>query len=423
MHTSDQLQRSTGLAGAVILGLGSIIGTGAFVSIALSAELAADYLLWAIAIAAVVAACNGLSSAQLAAIHPVSGGTYEYGYQFLNHDLGFIAGWLFVLAKSASAAAAGLAIGAAVQLWLGGPYWLVSVYAGLVIVLFTVLVVGGVRRSNRVNGVLVALAVAALLVFVMFAAATGGVTDGETGGASSTALTAMPPAALDVFAAAALMFVAYTGYGRVATMGEEVQHPRRTIPRAIIATVLVVTALYLAVGWALLQLPAPASAQQGLAAWMTAGLWQQLVMIGAVIAMAGVVLNLILGVSRVILAMARRHDAPAALARLNADRSSAPAAVWTTALVMLLLVAAGNLKLAWSFSAFTVLVYYSITNLAALQVPAAQRFVPRWVSVLGLLSCLALALFVDINVLCFGSAIVVVGWLLHRWRWLRNPGA
>lgn len=414
MNKSDQLQRTTRLAGAVILGLGSIIGTGAFVSIALSAELAAGYLLWAIALAAVVAACNGLSSAQLAAIHPISGGTYEYGYQFLNHDLGFIAGWLFVLAKSASAAAASLAIGAALQLWLGGPSWLISGYAALVIVLFTLLVVGGVRRSNRVNALLVALAVAALLVFVGYAAK-------QPQAASLTAF-AEQPSGWEVLAAAALMFVAYTGYGRVATMGEEVHEPRRTIPRAIIATVLVVTALYLAVGWALLQLPMPAVNQQGLAAWMTAGVWQDVVMIGAVIAMAGVVLNLILGVSRVVLAMARRRDAPMALAQLNAARSSAPAAVWATAVVMLLLVAAGDLKLAWSFSAFTVLVYYGITNLAALQVPASQRFVPRWVSVLGLLSCLTLAAFVDVNVLCFGSAIVVVGWLLHRWRWLRAPG-
>ncbi|WP_127346269.1 APC family permease [Pseudidiomarina mangrovi] len=411
MHRSEQLQRTTGLIGAVILGLGSIIGTGAFVSIALSAELAGSYLLWAIALAALVAACNGLSSAQLAAIHPVSGGTYEYGYQFLNHDLGFIAGWLFVLAKSASAAAAGLAIGAALQLWLGGPLWLVSAYAAAVIGVFTLLVVGGVRRSNRVNALLVGLAVAALLVFVVYA--------GSEPAADTITVTAVP-ALIDVLAAVALMFVAYTGYGRVATMGEEVQQPRRTIPRAIIATVVVVTLLYLAVGWALLQLPAPAVNQAGLAAWMRAGLWQQLVMIGAVIAMAGVVLNLILGVSRVVLAMARRHDAPAALARLNADRSSAPAAVWATAAVMVLLIAAGDLKLAWSFSAFTVLVYYSITNLAALQVPAEQRFVPRWVSVLGLVSCLSLAVFVDINVLCFGSAIVLVGWLLHRWSWLRR---
>ena len=414
MHTSEQLQRTTGLAGAVILGLGSIIGTGAFVTIALSAELAGSYLLWAIALAALVAACNGLSSAQLAAIHPVSGGTYEYGYQFLNHDLGFIAGWLFVIAKSASAAAAAIAIGSALQLWFGGAEWLASLYAAGVITLFALLVVGGVRRSNRVNALLVTLSVLALSVFVGYAVHQ-----------QVSVLSSSVPQAnsmIDVFAAAALMFVAYTGYGRVATLGEEVRQPRRTIPQAIIATVLVVTMLYLAVGWALLKLPPAVANQQGLAAFMQVGVWQQVVIAGAVIAMAGVILNLILGVSRVILAMARRHDLPFALAQLNTERSSAPRAVWATALVMLLLVIGGDLRLAWSLSAFTVLVYYGITNLAALRVPQTQRFVPRWVSVIGLVSCLALVLFIEPLILYLGSALVLVGWLLHRWRWALQQG-
>jgi basic amino acid/polyamine antiporter, APA family len=409
MHTSEQLQRTTGLAGAVILGLGSIIGTGAFVTIALSAELAGSYLLWAIAIAAVVAACNGLSSAQLAAIHPVSGGTYEYGYQFLNHDLGFIAGWLFVIAKSASAAAAAIAIGSAMQLWLGGAEWLASLYAAAVITLFALLVVGGVRRSNRVNALLVMLSVVALSVFIGYAV--------NQATSLLNVSVPQPTSMIEVLSAAALMFVAYTGYGRVATIGEEVRQPRQTIPQAIIATVLVVTVLYLAVGWALLKLPPALANQQGLAVFMQVGIWQQVVIAGAIIAMAGVILNLILGVSRVILAMARRHDLPFALAQLNSERSSAPRAVWATALVMLLLVIAGDLRLAWSLSAFTVLVYYGITNLAALRVPQTQRFVPRWVSVIGLVSCLALVWFIEPFILYLGSALVFVGWLLHRWRW------
>lgn len=409
MHTSEQLQRTTGLAGAVLLGLGSIIGTGAFVTIVLSAELAGSYLLWAIAIAALVAACNGLSSAQLAAIHPVSGGTYEYGYQFLNHDLGFIAGWLFVIAKSASAAAAAIAIGSAVQLWLGGAKWLVSIYATAVITLFALLVVGGVRRSNRVNALLVMLSVAALSVFIGYAV--------NQPTSLLNVSVPQPTSMIEVLSAAALMFVAYTGYGRVATLGEEVRQPRRTIPQAIIATVLVVTVLYLAVGWALLKLSQAVANQQGLAAFMQVGVWQQVVIAGAVIAMAGVILNLILGVSRVILAMARRHDLPFALAQLNTERSSAPRAVWATALVMLLLVIGGDLRLAWSLSAFTVLVYYGITNLAALRVAQTQRFVPRWVSVIGLVSCLTLVLFIEPLILYLGSVLVLVGWLLHRWRW------
>lgn len=410
----SQLQRTTGLPGAVLLGLGSIVGTGAFVSIGFGAELAGSYLVWAIALAAIVAACNGLSSAQLAAIHPVSGGTYEYGYRFLNHDLGFTAGWLFVLAKSASAATASLAIGKTVAHALG---WSGYAEAGLsiaVLAALTALVMGGLKRSNRANALLVAIAVAALAVFIGFSFTLEPV---------ATALEAAqePKHWSDILAAAALLFVAYTGYGRIATMGEEVTEPRHTIPRAIITTVLVVTILYIFIGVALLNFPlgtAESLVLADLALAEQAPVWvYSAIAVGAVVAMAGVVLNLLLGVSRVVLAMARRKDLPHSLASLNQQRTSAPAAILFTAAVMLVLVLMGDLELAWSFSAFTVLVYYSLTNLAALQVSPELRFVPRWISVLGLIACLSLAVFVELSVLYYGVGLIIIGLIWHRIRY------
>ncbi|WP_417686442.1 APC family permease [Pseudidiomarina gelatinasegens] len=412
MADHQQLVRSTALGGAILLGLGSIIGTGAFVSVGFGVELAGAWVVWAILIAAAVATFNGLSSAQLAAIHPVSGGTYEYGYEFLTRQLGFTAGWLFVLAKSASAATAALAVGYALQSWLAGPAWLAQVIAGFTLLVFTLLVLGGLRRSNRANAILVLLAIAALAIFIV-----------------SSAQLPMPveqlaqakPTWRDLFAAAALLFVAYTGYGRIATMGEEVQNPRHVIPRAIIATVLVVTALYAAIGWGVLHyVPLTTTADFVLATLMPRGIWQQLVAAGAVVAMCGVILNLILGVSRVVLAMARRNDLPVAWATLNAERTSAPAAVWVTFAVMLVIVLVGDLRTAWSFSAFTVLVYYSITNLAALRIPTEKRFVPRWVSILGLASCLGLAVFIELKILFSGLILIGLGLLWHAYRAASN---
>lgn len=409
----SKLQRTTGLPGAVLLGLGSIVGTGAFVSIGFGAELAGSYLVWAIALAAIVAACNGLSSAQLAAIHPVSGGTYEYGYRFLNHDLGFTAGWLFVLAKSASAATAALAIGTTVTNAFG---WSGNAEVGLsiaVLAALTALVMGGLKRSNRANAVLVAIAIAALVLFIGYSYTLEPVT---------AALDAAqdPRQWSDVLAAAALLFVAYTGYGRIATMGEEVTEPRHTIPRAIATTVLVVTILYLFIGVALLNFPlgtANSLVLADLAKAQQAPFWlYSAIAIGAVVAMAGVVLNLLLGVSRVVLAMARRKDLPSSLSTLNAERTSAPAAILFSAAVMLVLVLMGDLQIAWSFSAFTVLVYYSLTNLAALQVSADLRFIPRWISILGLLSCLSLAAFVELTVLGYGIGLIIIGLIWHRIR-------
>lgn len=403
----QQLVRSTSLGGAILLGLGSIIGTGAFVSIGFGVELAGSWIIWALLIAAAVATFNGLSSAQLAAIHPVSGGTYEYGYQFLNRQLGFTAGWLFVLAKSASAATAALAVGVALQNWLAGPSWLVQVIAGVTLLIFTVLVLGGLRRSNRANAILVALAIGALLVFV---AVSANRPMPEVGIADE-------PTWQNLLASAGLLFVAYTGYGRIATMGEEVHNPRHVIPRAILATVVVVTLLYALIGWRILHyLPLTSSGDFVLSNLLPSGVWRQLVAVGAVIAMCGVILNLILGVSRVVLAMARRGDLPKQWSQLNQQRTSAPTAVWVTFIVMLLVVISGDLKIAWSFSAFTVLVYYSITNLAALRVKAEERFVPRWISVLGLISCLSLAAFIELQILYVGLILIGVGLIWHAFR-------
>ncbi|KFZ30622.1 amino acid transporter [Pseudidiomarina salinarum] len=414
MSQHQSLVRSTSLPGAILLGLGSIIGTGAFVSVGFGVELAGNWIIWAILLAALVATCNGLSSAQLAAIHPVSGGTYEYGYEFLTHDLGFTAGWLFVLAKSASAATAALAVGFAITGWFGGPVWLTQLIGGVVLLALTLLVLGGLRRSNQANAVLVGLAILGLLIFIGYSFSLPApdqlqlpIPKGEPGG---------------LLAAAALLFVAYTGYGRIATMGEEVQNPRHVIPRAIVVTMLVVTLVYLAIGWALLQYPAFTRSEDFVLANLIeaghgAGVTRWLVTLAALIAMCGVILNLLLGVSRVILAMARRNDLPRGLALLNPARTSAPAAVWLTFAVMMVLVAIGDLRLAWSFSAFTVLIYYSITNLAALRILPAQRFVPRWISVLGLLSCLGLAVFVDLTVVITGVALMFIGLVWHRTRY------
>lgn len=403
----QQLVRSTSLGGAILLGLGSIIGTGAFVSIGFGVDLAGSWIIWALLIAAAVATFNGLSSAQLAAIHPVSGGTYEYGYQFLNRQLGFTAGWLFVLAKSASAATAALAVGVALQTWLAGPDWLVQVFAGLTLLIFTLLVLGGLRRSNRANAILVALAITALLIFVVVSLNTP----------MPDVAAADKPTWQNLLASAGLLFVAYTGYGRIATMGEEVQNPRHVIPRAILATVVVVTLLYALIGWGILHyLPLTSRGDFVLSNLLPSGLWRQLVAVGAVIAMCGVILNLILGVSRVVLAMARRGDLPTQWSPLNQQRTSAPRAVWVTFIVMLLIVISGDLKIAWSFSAFTVLVYYSITNLAALRVKAVDRFVPRWISFLGLISCLSLAAFIELQIMYLGLILIGVGLLWHAFR-------
>lgn len=224
--------------------------------------------------------------------------------------------------------------------------------------------------------------------------------------------------------ASALMFVAYTGYGRIATMGEEAKEPRRTIPKAIIVTMVLTMLVYTAVAVVAVGAAGPEflgkSASTGQAAPLEVvarhfGIpgGSQILAIGAIAAMLGVLLNLILGLSRVLLAMGRRRDMPRIFARLNQSGTTPAPATIAVGSAIAILVLIGNVKTTWSFSAFTVLIYYAITNLAALYLPPQERLYPKWLALLGLLACLFLAFWVEPFIWQVGLALIVAGLIWH----------
>lgn len=371
------LRRVLGTPSAILLGLGSIVGTGIFVSVATATRVAGSGVLVAVVLAALVATFNGLSSAQLAAAHPVSGGAYEYGYRYLGAWSGRVAGFMFVVAKSASAATAALGCTA----YLNVTHWL----ALAIVAALTILVAGGMQRSARINAVIVGITLLGLATFVI-----AGVPRVDT---ANWNIDATPR---QILHATALMFVAYTGYGRIATLGEEVRDPDKTIPRAIILALIAALLLYLSVtaialgigGVAGLSSKAPLES-------LSKGPVRVVVSIAAITAMLGVILNLLLGISRVVLAMARRRDLPATFAEVEAG--SPRHAVIAVGVVVALLAATGRIATTWSLSAFSVLIYYAIANLAALRQPRNERRFPRVVPILGLASCAALAAFVTLQ--------------------------
>ncbi|MBD0343868.1 MAG: amino acid permease [Coleofasciculus sp. Co-bin14] len=416
-----QLRRELGVLGATLMGLGSIVGTGVFVSIGIAAGIAGSAVILAVVIGAIVATCNGLNSAQLAANHAVSGGTYEYGYKYLNPWLGFTAGWMFLLAKTASAATAALGFAGYLLNITGlSSTWAVPT-AVLAVVVLTLVVLNGTRRSNTANIVIVSVTLLSLGFFILAClprAATVGVDNftpffkGDLG---------------TVLQASALMFVAYTGYGRIATMGEEAREPRKTIPKAMIVCLILTMLLYIAV--ATVGIGAVGADVLGKATGQTkaaplevairsvAGSGGALVLaVGAMTAMLGVLLNLILGLSRVLLAMGRRRDMPRFLARLNQQGTTPYWAVLVVGGAIALLVLLGNVKTTWSFSAFNVLIYYAITNLAALRLSPSDRLYPQWLAWLGLASCLFLAFWVESSIWQIGLGLIFAGLIWHAIR-------
>ncbi|XHC25317.1 APC family permease [Phycisphaerales bacterium ac7] len=288
--------------------------------------------------------------------------------------------------------------------------------------LMTALVLFGLRRTNTLNTALVSTTVIFLLLFIV-----GNLPDAIRRAPD----TLVPffegpedadgnraPWGLALASATALMFVAYTGYGRIATLGEEVVEPRKTIPRAVIATLIVSMLLYVGTAFALLgpfksgyiakvtaedAAPLLVAAQGSRVPGLAMFLW-----VGAVTAMLGVLLNLILGLIRVLLAMGRRGDMPRGVAALTAKKNPA-AAIIVVACVIGAIVAIGDLKLAWSFSAFTVLIYYAITNASALQLAKAVRLYHPALAWCGLVACAGLAFFVETRVWLIGLGLILLG--------------
>ncbi len=395
-----RLVRRIGLLDAVVLGLGAMLGAGVFSAFAPAAGAAGSWLLVGLAVAALVAYCNATSSARLAAQYPESGGTYAYGRHRLGPLPGFLAGWSFTAGKLASCAAIALTFGAYVS---PGAARLLGIAA---VVVLTGVNLAGISKTAAVTRAIVALVLGALALFVA-GALTGGTVD---------AARLDPPEGLsvmDVLQAGAFLFFAFAGYARIATLGEEVVDPSRTIPRAIPIALGIALTAYVGVGLAAVlaaspQLIAasPAPLEDVLRAGDAAGL-APFVGAGAAIASLGVLLSLLVGVSRTAFAMAANGDLPRRLADVHPTRRVPHVAELAAAAVVVALVAVADLRGAIGFSSFCVLLYYAITNASALTLRDSRGGTA--LAVAGLVGCVALAVAVPVRSLVGGAAVVAVG--------------
>jgi APA family basic amino acid/polyamine antiporter len=441
------LQRRLGLGDAVFIGLGSMIGAGVFAAFQPAAQIAGAGLLVGLVVAAIVAFCNASSSAQLAAQYPSAGGTYVYGREELGPRWGFAAGWSFLIGKTASSAAMAMVFAA----YAAPERWARPVAIAVVVVLVGVNLLG-ITRTALLTKVIV-VPVLALLALVVASGVLGG---GETGGfatggfvpedlqswfdgsaqwrdsgtvtaASGTAAAsgsggAGPAGALAVLQSAGLLFFAFAGYARIATLGEEVRDPARTIPRAIGIAFAVVVVLYAAVGvTALGALGASglAASDNPLVDVVTGNGWAwaaPLVRIGAALASLGALLALIAGIGRTAFAMARGGDLPRWLAAVHPKYSTPYRAEIVVGLVVIVLVLLTDLRGVIGFSSFGVLLYYFVANVAAFRQKREHRRYPRVVGVLGALGCAVLVVTLPLQAVVTGALVVLAGFGLRALR-------
>ncbi|WP_138731659.1 APC family permease [Modestobacter excelsi] len=414
MSSGPGLTRRLGTTDAVVIGLGSMLGAGVFAAFSPAAAVAGTGLLIGLVVAAVVAYCNATASAQLAAQYPTSGGAYVYGRERLGNWWGFLAGWAFVVGKTASCAAMALTFAA----YTAPEGWQRPVAVAAVLGL-TAVNYRGVTRTAALTRVIVTVVLCALAVAVTATLLGGGVDVDRLG------TWASPDGGVHgVLQSAGLLFFAFAGYARIATMGEEVRDPERTIPRAIPLALGITVVVYAVVAGTVLAALGPggvAGTAQPLAAAVEASGWAwaaPVVRVGAAAAALGALLALIAGVGRTALAMGRVGDLPRYLAAVHPRFHVPHRAELALASLVCLLVVTVDLRGAIGFSSFGVLLYYLIANAAAFTQDRGHRRFPRVLQLLGGLGCLVLVVTLPWSTVTGGVVVLAVG-VAYRFTRLR----
>lgn len=405
-----ELRRSLGVFDAVVIGLGSMVGAGIFAALGPAARAAGTGLLLGLALAAAVAYCNAMSSARLAALYPASGGTYVYGRERLGEFWGCLAGWAFIVGKTASCAAMALTVGA--YAWPGQAH---AVAVGAVVAL-TAVNYGGIQKSALLTRVIVSVVLAVLAAVVVVCLGSGSAEFGRLEPADDSS-------AAGVLQAAGLLFFAFAGYARITTLGEEVRDPARTIPRAVPLALGIALVVYGCVAVAVLSVlgagklgqataPLADAVRAAGASWLV-----PVVGVGAVVAALGSLLALILGVSRTTLAMARDGHLPGALAAVHPRFQVPHRAEVAVGVVVAVVAATADLRGAIGFSSFGVLVYYTIANASAWTLSSGRRgdtpvrvsWTVKVTAACGMAGCLGLAFSLPLSSVVSGAAVLAVG--------------
>ncbi|MDR9396248.1 MAG: APC family permease [Pontimonas sp.] len=374
------------------IGVAAMVGAGVFYVWTPAWNLAGEWMLVSLALAATVATLNGLVTTQLAIRVPVSGGIYSYGRAYRGEFVGFLAGWLFLTGKTASAAA--IALIAATYVLPDQPRPLAVAF----IVAFSAVVISGIRTTATFSIAIVAVVIIGLLVLTVPTIASQGV---------SMTFGAAP--GWGVLTAAGLMFFSFAGYARMATLGEEVRDPVRTLPRAIIGALVVVLALYALLALALIPTFSRGGVSQAPLTEMVSADSGWMVGLLALVASLGSLLAILAGLSRTSLQMARHRDLPGVLARLSASTKGPLFSEIAVAIGAIVLVLVTDPLWLVGLSGTGVLGYYAIGHYSALAQPRSERFLSPVVPALGLVLCVVLVVSLPTTSLIAGVLWALAG--------------
>ncbi len=410
---TKRLKPKLGLWSATAINVGAIIGGGIFVVTGIVAGVAGSASVISMVLAAVIALITALSFAQLTTWQPVEGSGYEYVRQFVSPFAGFLSGWMWIIGNTFAGAAVSLGFG--YYLAAAFPELPVKVVAVVMCIAFTALNSIGIRQSAILNNVFVVIKLIVLAFFVVFGLSY----------VNSANFAPFLPFSSGVLFGAYYIFFAYAGFARATIIAEEVKDAKRNVPRAVVLSLAISTAVYILVGIVAVGLvgaPSLAASSSPLTFAIGASgnsLAMQVVSFGGLVATASVLLTGILGVSRMAFSMARREDLPRALNLLSARFGTPYIAIWIIGLTMALLAYFVDLTGVVVVSTFSLLFWYVLVNLSAFRLKCDKRICPRWMPVLGLSTCallLAVVLFVAPFAWEAGLAALLIGSVIYALR-------
>lgn len=392
-------KQQIGLVATIGIGLASMLGAGVFVVFRDAFVFSGDWLYAALILAASVAILNSASVYQLAKQVDRPGGTYAYARVYRNDTWSFIAGFTFVFGKIGSIAAIALALG---EYFEPDQKQIFAVAAIIAMVLINIF---GIQRTALAAQVLAVVTTS----FLIFAIACS---FGSSGAPTAGDVFWPTSPGWGIVTGASLIFFAFAGYARVATLGNEVRNSKINIPRAILISLSAVLLIYVALTFSLLKVLGPAelaTAEAQFTAYFEAlgfSSLEWLVTAVATIASLGSILALLAGVSRTAAEMAKDSELPSLFEARN--RFGSP---WLAEVIIAIgavaLVSVGELSWVIGFSSFSVLFYYSIAHWSVLGLPAVNRNQPRFVAWFGLALCILLALAVPGPAVGISTAIIL----------------
>jgi len=384
-----KLKRELGLYDAAAIDIGAIIGAGIFVVIGVAASVAGAGLIFSLILAGAVSYITALSYAELSHRIPIEGGEYNFAYRLISHDAGFLDGVLWCLSTAVSGAVVSIGLSNYfVVLFPGLDQKLIAIAA---IFLMALLNIVGIKRSSIVNEALVVMKIGILLFFILF---------GINQIRYENFDYAFSAGWEGIVQGAGIIFFAFAGFGRTATIAEEVKDPKNTLPKAILLALTVCTVIYILTGFVAMGLlgadrialsPAPIAEAISVAGSRYAVI---LVAIGALAATASVLLTEILGISRISFSMARNKQLPAFLSRVHSKFGTPYVAIILSGILMAILAYTVNFRQIIELSSFGLLGYYAVTNFSALLMKregaGIWKYLNKGRALLGVVSCIAL---------------------------------